>query len=82
MERKTVLIADDDPVFVAAVSAVLQTRYDVRTAKNGTEALEQVAAAAAATAGLPVGQPVRLLRPLRFPPRIRSPRSRPMSPTA
>ena len=44
MERKTVLIADDDPVFVAAVSAVLRTRYEVRTAKNGTEALEQVAA--------------------------------------
>jgi len=43
MERKTVLIADDDPVFVAAVSAVLQTRYAVKTASNGTEALEQIA---------------------------------------
>lgn len=45
MERKTVLIADDDPVFVAAVSAVLQTRYEVKTASNGTEALEEVAKA-------------------------------------
>ena len=45
MERKTVLIADDDPVFVAAVSAVLQTRYAVKTASNGTEALEEIARA-------------------------------------
>ena len=43
MESKQVLIADDDPVFVAAVSAVLRTRYEVRTASNGTEALEEVA---------------------------------------
>jgi CheY-like chemotaxis protein len=43
MESKRVLIADDDPVFVAAVSAVLQTRYAVTTASNGTEALEEVA---------------------------------------
>ena len=43
MESKQVLIADDDPVFVAAVSAVLQTRYAVRTASNGTEALAEVA---------------------------------------
>jgi CheY-like chemotaxis protein len=43
MERKTVLIADDDPVFVAAISAVLQTRYAVKTASNGTEALEEIA---------------------------------------
>ena len=43
MERKTVLIADDDPVFVAAVSAVLRTRYAVKTASNGTEALEEIA---------------------------------------
>ena len=42
MERKTVLIADDDPVFVAAVTAVLETRYTVRSAANGTEALEKI----------------------------------------
>jgi CheY-like chemotaxis protein len=42
MERKSVLVADDDKVFVAAVTAVLQSRYSVRTASNGKEALEQV----------------------------------------
>jgi CheY-like chemotaxis protein len=42
MEQKSVLIADDDVVFVSAVSAVLQTRYEVRTAANGKEALERV----------------------------------------
>jgi putative two-component system response regulator/two-component system glycerol uptake and utilization response regulator len=41
MERKSVLVADDDKVFVAAVTAVLQSRYSVRTAFNGKEALEQ-----------------------------------------
>lgn len=39
MERKTVLLVDDDDVFVDAVSAVLGTRYEVRTASNGTQAL-------------------------------------------
>ena len=43
MAKKSILLADDDPVFVAAVSAVLETRYAVRTASNGTEALEEVA---------------------------------------
>jgi CheY-like chemotaxis protein len=42
MERKSVLVADDDGVFVAAVSAVLKSRYTVRTASNGSEALAQV----------------------------------------
>lgn len=43
MERKTVLLVDDDKVFVAAVSAVLGSRYEIRTASNGTEALERIA---------------------------------------
>jgi CheY-like chemotaxis protein len=42
MERKSVLVADDDGVFVAAVSAVLKSRYTVRTTSNGSEALAQV----------------------------------------
>jgi CheY-like chemotaxis protein len=42
MERKTVLVTDDDEVFVEALSAVLESRYTVRTAANGTEALERV----------------------------------------
>jgi putative two-component system response regulator len=44
MVRKNVLLVDDDPVFVEAVSAVLETRYEVRTAANGTEALAQITA--------------------------------------
>jgi len=42
MDRKKVLIADDDPVFVLAVTSVLETRYAVRSASNGTEALKMV----------------------------------------
>ncbi len=40
---KTILLVDDDEVFVEAVRAVLETRYRVRTASNGTEALAMVA---------------------------------------
>lgn len=41
-KRKEVLVVDDDPVFREALSAVLETRYTVRTASNGKEALEEV----------------------------------------
>ncbi len=41
--RKTILLVDDDSVFVEAVAAVLESRYDIKTASNGTEALESVA---------------------------------------
>jgi CheY-like chemotaxis protein len=44
MARKSVLIVDDDAVFVEAVRAVLETRYEVCVASNGTEALAAVAA--------------------------------------
>ncbi|MFO7693288.1 MAG: response regulator [Vicinamibacterales bacterium] len=43
MGRKTVLVVDDDPIFVEAISAVLETRYEVRTASNGPSALKAVA---------------------------------------
>jgi CheY-like chemotaxis protein len=43
MERKSVLVTDDDEVFVEALTAVLESRYVVRTASNGKEALERVA---------------------------------------
>lgn len=43
MTRKTVLLVDDDEVFVEAVSAILETRYEIRTASNGTEAIASVA---------------------------------------
>lgn len=42
MTRPTVLIADDDAIFVQSVTAVLRTRYNVRTAANGTEALASI----------------------------------------
>ena len=40
--KKKVLIVDDDPVFAEALTAILQTRYGIRTASNGKEALERV----------------------------------------
>lgn len=42
MARPTILIADDDPVFVASVVSILRTRYTLRTATNGSEALTSV----------------------------------------
>ena len=42
MEKKKVLIVDDDEVFVEAISAVLETRYRTETAANGAAALEKV----------------------------------------
>ncbi len=42
MEPKTILLVDDDDVFVEAVTAVLETRYRVRRAANGTEALKMI----------------------------------------
>lgn len=43
MDRKSVLLVDDDAVFVEAVTAVLESRYRVRSASNGEEALRKVA---------------------------------------
>lgn len=40
---KLVLLVDDDPVFLDATAAVVETRYRVRTAGNGAEALAAVA---------------------------------------
>ena len=42
MVRKVVLLVDDDPVFVDAISAVLESRYEVATASSGEEALARV----------------------------------------
>jgi CheY-like chemotaxis protein len=39
MARPTILVVDDDPVFLDSVQAVLQTSYRVTTAANGSEAL-------------------------------------------
>ena len=40
--RRSILLVDDDEVFVAAIVAVLESEYTVRTAANGTEALASV----------------------------------------
>jgi putative two-component system response regulator len=42
MSRRTILLVDDDPVFVDAVTAVLETQYAVRRAANGAEARRSV----------------------------------------
>lgn len=39
MSRPTILLVDDDAVFVEAMQAVLQLDYEVRTAGNGEEAV-------------------------------------------
>ena len=43
MEQKSVLLVDDDEVFVAATTAILESRFRVRSAKNGTEAHKRIA---------------------------------------
>ena len=43
MNKKKVLLVDDDPVFVEAMSAVLETRFLVRSAGNGKEAFQRIA---------------------------------------
>jgi CheY-like chemotaxis protein len=42
MGQESVLLVDDDAIFVEAVSAVLETRYRVRSASNGTEAFQRI----------------------------------------
>lgn len=41
MPGKRILLVDDDAVFVEAVRAVLESRYEVETAANGTEGIER-----------------------------------------
>jgi CheY-like chemotaxis protein len=43
MGKKSVLLVDDDPVFVEAMTAVLETRFRVRSAGNGRDAFERIA---------------------------------------
>jgi CheY-like chemotaxis protein len=42
MEQKSILLVDDDGVFVEAVSAVLESRYVIRIASNGSEAMDRI----------------------------------------
>ncbi len=39
MEKPTILLVDDDPVFVDAMTAVLSKRYNTRSAADGEEAM-------------------------------------------
>lgn len=41
-KRRTVLLVDDDEIFLAAIATVLESKYNVRTAANGQEALASV----------------------------------------
>ena len=43
MERKKVLIVDDDPVFVEALAAVLGQHFEVMTAADGEQAMTRIA---------------------------------------
>jgi CheY-like chemotaxis protein len=43
MADKSILLVDDDDVFVAALTAVLESKYRVRSASNGTEAWRRIA---------------------------------------
>ncbi len=43
MGKKTVLLVDDDTVFLEAASAILESKFEVRTATSGKEALAAVA---------------------------------------
>jgi CheY-like chemotaxis protein len=42
MERRSILIADDDRMFVEALIEILEERYRVRSASNGAETLRKV----------------------------------------
>ena len=46
MAKRTVLLVDDDTVFLEAASAILESKFDVRTAASGKEALASVAQSA------------------------------------
>jgi CheY-like chemotaxis protein len=46
MPRKTILLVDDDLVFLEALSAVLGNEFEVQTAKDGEEAVAVIAAKA------------------------------------
>lgn len=43
-ESTTILLVDDDPDIIRAVSRILQTRYQVETAGDGIECLDKVRA--------------------------------------
>jgi CheY-like chemotaxis protein len=42
MAEKSILLVDDDPVFLEAMSAILESDYRIRTAVNGKEAFQRI----------------------------------------
>ena len=42
MDQPTILLVDDDPVFVDAMTAVLSKRYNTRSAADGEEAMSSL----------------------------------------
>ena len=42
MQRPTVMVVDDDAVFVASLRSILSPRYEVRSAANGGEAMASI----------------------------------------
>jgi len=42
--KNSILLVDDDPVFLDAITAVLATRYEIRTAEDGEEAMASLTA--------------------------------------
>lgn len=42
MAHKTILLVDDDPVLVESLEAVLEQRYNVRSAGSGEEAIASI----------------------------------------
>jgi CheY-like chemotaxis protein len=42
MPEKSILLVDDDAVFLEAITAVLEGEYRIRTAENGTTALQMI----------------------------------------
>jgi len=41
-KKKTVLLVDDDPCFVEALTLVLETRYNIESASNGSTAIAAI----------------------------------------
>jgi len=42
MAEKNILLVDDDPVFVEAMTAVLESDFEIRSATNGKEAYQRI----------------------------------------
>lgn len=41
-EKKTILLVDDDPIFVETTKIVLENEYEIMTACDGTECIQKI----------------------------------------